>query len=69
MTIVDMSNLWTVTNTAEDFKIFVVAMDEEEAMERSREYFSDAGMDSDPSNIEIAEFVIADKADCDYIVY
>ena len=69
MKIVDMTNLWTVTNTEADFKIFVVAMDEAEAMEVSREYFSDAGMDSDPSNIEIAEFDIADKVDCDYIVY
>ena len=69
MKVNEMTNLWCVENTEEDFKILVVALDAEEAMEISREYFCDSSMEDDPDVIEITPFNdIKTKFDCDYVI-
>lgn len=65
MKINDMNNLWTAYNKTEDFAVFVVALDKEEAMEYARDYGSDSNLADD---WEIREFSLTDKSDCDYII-
>lgn len=68
MKITDMTNLWIAKNVKEDFAIAVVAFDKEEAMDTARGYFSESGMNSMPSNIEITEFNNETNIDCDYVI-
>ena len=69
MKIHELKGLWVANNTKENFKILIVALDAEEAMELARGYFNDSGMDSFPENIEISAFDdMGIEFDCDYVV-
>ena len=69
MKVTDLAGLYVAYNTKEDFRILVVAQDQQEAMQVARNYFSDSGMNSMPNDIEISEFDDVDtKFDCDYVV-
>lgn len=65
MKITDMTNLYTAYNKTENFRIIVVALDKEEAMDIAREYGNDAQLEGD---WKISEFKLTDKIDCDYVV-
>lgn len=68
MKVTDMNNLWIAIAKKENFKILIVALDKEEAMEVARSYFDDSNMDSNPSNIDILEFDNDEDIDADYIM-
>ena len=65
MTIEELNNIFTAYNETEDFRIAVVALDKEEAMDIAREYGNDSHLKDD---WKISELKAEDKFDCDYIV-
>lgn len=65
ITIENMTNLWTGCNDTENFTVFIVALDEQEALEIAREYGNDIGMIDD---WKIFTFGLSDISDCDYIL-
>ena len=69
MKISNLTNLWVGYNKIEDFRILIIAYDEETATEAAIEYFCDSGMEAEPSYIEITEFTNTNiKFDCDYAI-
>lgn len=67
MKINELLGLYVVKNEAENFKIMVVALDVEEAIEIARDYFNDSHMDY--SNLKVSVFKdINTNFNCDYVV-
>lgn len=67
MQINELSGLYVVENTIENFKILVVALDEQEAIQIAREYFNDSHMNY--SNLKVYVFRdINTNFDCDYVL-
>lgn len=65
MKINELNNLWVAE--ASDFKVLVVALDEEEAYDIAREYYFDADIDSD--DLEVVQFTkVRTQFDCDYAI-
>lgn len=66
MKINEMTNLWIAYNRVNNFRVAVVAEDEEDALEIVRQYAEDMGIGSD---FEISEMYDCEcKFDCDRII-
>ena len=70
MLVTDFFGLYVGNNITENFKILINACDENEARKVAKDYFTDADMACDDSDIEIEEFDdINTQFDCDYVVF
>jgi predicted nucleic acid-binding Zn ribbon protein len=65
MLIKDINNIWSAYNKDQNFRMLVVAEDENEAYEIAKEYGKDAGIDGE---FEITTADINAHYDCDYIL-
>ena len=69
MKIEEMTNLWVVSNSKDNFTILVAASDAVDAEAAAIIYFDEAGMSS--NELEVSSFGDTPNAcfDCDYVVY
>lgn len=66
MKVNEMTNLWVGYNRTENFKVLIVALDEQEAQEIADGYRLDAHLDGE---FEIYEFTdVNEHFDCDYVL-
>ena len=66
MKVTDLTNLWVGYNETEDFRILILAWDEDEALEVAENYRTDSNMEG---NFVVSEFTdVNQKFDCDYAI-
>ena len=69
MKITDVQGLYVAHNKVEDFNVLIAAGSTEDAMRCAVEYFNDAYMAHNRSDIEISHFDdVTTRFDCDYVV-
>ena len=69
MKITDVQDLYVAHNKVEDFNVLIAACGSEVAMRTAVEYFNDAYMAHNRSDIEISRFDdVNTQFDCDYVL-